>query len=58
MIQPMSHYPDYNWFEGMVHRLRKREKKKNCTVYGVTADAQFFFFLKIDEKSSVSLIIS
>ncbi|KAJ5822724.1 hypothetical protein N7447_005064 [Penicillium robsamsonii] len=44
-------------YMGMVHRLRRREKKKNCTVYGVTADAQFFFFLKIDEKSRWSTVM-
>ncbi|KAJ5535389.1 hypothetical protein N7527_001643 [Penicillium freii] len=43
-------------YMGMVHRLRQREKKKNCTVYGVTADAQFFIFLKIDEKSRWSAV--
>jgi hypothetical protein len=54
----MSHYRDSNWFKGMVHRLRQREKRQNCTVYGVAADAQYFFFLKINEKSRVSLLIS
>ncbi|CAG8900610.1 unnamed protein product [Penicillium nalgiovense] len=43
-------------YMGMVHRLRRREKKKNCTVYGVTADAEYFFFLKIDEKSRWSAV--
>ncbi|KAJ5209159.1 hypothetical protein N7449_003538 [Penicillium cf. viridicatum] len=43
-------------YMGMVHRLRRREKKKNCTVYGMTADAQYFFFLKIDEKSRWSVV--
>ncbi|KAJ5480048.1 hypothetical protein N7530_005557 [Penicillium desertorum] len=33
----------------------KREKKKNCTVYGVAAEAQFSF-LKIDEKARWSAV--
>ncbi|KAJ5187082.1 hypothetical protein N7449_010076 [Penicillium cf. viridicatum] len=41
---------------GMVHRLRQREKKKNCTVYGMATDTQVFFFLKIDEKSKWSMV--
>ncbi|KAJ5458273.1 hypothetical protein N7475_009661 [Penicillium sp. IBT 31633x] len=43
-------------YMGMVHRLRQREKKKNCTVYGMATDAQAFFFLKIDEKSKWSMV--
>ncbi|KAJ5828037.1 uncharacterized protein N7525_006290 [Penicillium rubens] len=42
-------------YMGMVHRLRQREKRQNCTVYGVAADAQYFFFLKINEKSRWSV---
>jgi hypothetical protein len=41
-------------FKGMVHRLRQREKRQNCTVYGVAADAQYFFFLKTVKLSSNS----
>ncbi|KAJ5120887.1 uncharacterized protein N7515_010275, partial [Penicillium bovifimosum] len=42
-------------YMSMVHQHRRREKKKNCTVYGVSADAQIFLFLKIDEKSRWSM---
>ncbi|KAJ5783291.1 hypothetical protein N7457_005065 [Penicillium paradoxum] len=41
-------------YMGMVHRLRRQEKKQNCTVYGMAADSQCFFFLKINERSKWS----
>lgn len=40
----------------MVHVERRRANKTDTTVYGITTDAQSFFFLKIDDNSQVSTI--
>ncbi|KAJ5173439.1 hypothetical protein N7492_006032 [Penicillium capsulatum] len=40
-----------NSLEGMVHRLRKDEHRQDCTVYGMSADDENFWFLKINSNS-------
>ncbi|KOS42954.1 hypothetical protein ACN38_g6180 [Penicillium nordicum] len=39
---------------GCVHRRRQKLKRKDCTIYGLVADDQVFWFLKISHDSKWS----
>ncbi|KAJ5940689.1 hypothetical protein N7516_000857 [Penicillium verrucosum] len=39
---------------GCVHRRRQKLKRKDCTIYGLVADDQVFWFLKISQDSKWS----
>lgn len=46
-----------NSFKGCVHKRRQKLKRKDCTIYGLVADDQVFWFLKISHDSKVSICI-
>jgi hypothetical protein len=37
----------------MIHRIRKKGGKRNCTVYGIMTDSHDFVFWKLDENARV-----
>ncbi|KAJ5907372.1 hypothetical protein N7495_000054 [Penicillium taxi] len=41
---------NFKLFEGIVHRKRKDEGKKDTKVYGMCSDGEYWFFLKINDK--------
>ncbi|KAJ5682582.1 hypothetical protein N7462_005747 [Penicillium macrosclerotiorum] len=43
-----------NSLKGMVLRLRKDQHRQDCTVYGMSADGETFWFLKINNDSQWS----